>query len=1593
MNASIERAIWCASRRLATWSSSAAGITRSRFAAIASNWARSRASCVATPGCVTCVVVPHDDGAGARRLVAYIVCAGPVPPVTELREFCGRVLPGYMVPSVFVGVGELPLSGNGKVDRGALPGVVVGRAVGVSFVAPRSELEWVVAGVWGEVLGVSRVGVLDDFFVLGGHSLLAMRVVARVLDVCGVRLGVRVLFDAPTVAGFAELVAAARSADVPRLPAPVARDRQPGQLVAASAAQVRIWFTEQWYPGTAMNNIPVVLRLHGRVKVDALARSFDELVLRHESLRTVLPTVDGVPWQRVLPPSPSTLPVTDLRGSIDPKTPANDVPAVRALVNEPFDLANGPLYRSALMRLADDEYLLVMAVHHAVADGWSIGLILTDLARAYAALADGSVPAPAAASLRYADFALWQEEALTAEVVGEQVAFWRGQLAGSADLRLPGRRGREASAGNAADGVPVVVPAAVVARLEELARHCGATLFMVLLAAYQVLLGRYAGQRQFAVGTVTAGRSRVEFDGVVGFFVNTVPIRADLGGRPSFTELVGRVRQRVLDVFAYQDVPFDRLVAELVPDRTPGVPPVFQACFTLENTGGEIDRFGAIPVSEDPCQVDSSWFDLTLNLTVRGGELRGGLLYSTTSFDRSFAEQLVRGFAALIDDVLDDPDRDVDRLSLLDGITADTIADMVSGECPNGDRAGLHEPIRRWADRTPHAIALVAGTRTVTFGALDVAAETLATEVLGHGIGPERIVALCLPRGVETAIAMLAVLYAGAAYLPIDPDLPDERIRYLLADSSAALVVTTAEYRDRIERIGGWPVHVVSSHLAAAESGRPRPVRRPVDPDTPAYVLYTSGSTGEPKGVVVTHAAIDNRLRWMQHNYRLGRDDRVLHKTPTTFDVSVWEIFWPLREGVPLVIAEPGGHRDPRYLAELIRREHITTVHFVPAMLEVFLREDGVGDSCATLRRVICSGERLSPETVTRFRAVSGAALDNLYGPTEAAVDVTYWPCPEDFDGAVLIGRPVWHTRVHVLDDELHQVPPWVAGELYLAGVQLARGYLNRPGLTADRFIPDPFQGGGSRMYRTGDVVRWTGDGQLDYLGRSDDQMKIRGQRLEPGEIEAHLARHPAVAAAAVVARADEHGDSRLVAFVVPDPVVAFPALNLLRLDGSGRLAGYQRHVLPGGLTMIGPNRGEVEFLYREIFERREYLRHGVRLGPGAVVFDVGAHIGMFATFVARSCPDSVIHAFEPIPELYDMLALNTEIHQVDARAYNCGLAAEPGTATFTYYPQLSILSTRFGREAEERAAVTAYAGNQLAAQPFRETADDLAPFLDELLTDRLAHRPVDCELRTVSDIIAERGVTRIDLLKIDAEKSELEVLRGVSNDHWPIIRQVVAEVHDIDDRLALVTELLECRGFTVTVETSQALGDTGLVVVYAVRGEATGPDTIESTPDIWCDPDELLADIRQDLARVLPGYMVPSVFVGVGELPLSGNGKVDRGALPGVVVGRAVGVSFVAPRSELEWVVAGVWGEVLGVSRVGVLDDFFVLGGHSLLAMRVVARVLDVCGVRLGVRALFDAPTVAGFAELVAAARSADDAPQPAPVRHDRADYLLSQD
>ncbi|GAA0603000.1 hypothetical protein GCM10010174_19080 [Kutzneria viridogrisea] len=1039
-----------------------------------------------------------------ERLVAYVVGSADV---SGLRALAQSRLPEYMVPSAYVSLDTLPLTPNGKLDRKALPAPDFGAESGGR--AARTPAEQVLCGLFADVLGAERVGIEDNFFELGGHSLLATKLISRIRVALGVEVPIQALFEAPTVAGLAERLTGAATGR--RALEPMARP----QRVPLSYAQRRLWFLNRLEGPSATYNLPLVLRLSGSVDASALAAALRDVVCRHESLRTVFPDSSADPHQIILSPAEAQprfdtveLSAAELDG------------AIAEAAQYRFDLAAELPIRAWLFTVSPTEHAVVLLMHHIASDGWSMTPLSQDLAHAYTARCRGEEPVFAPLPVQYADYTLWQHEVLGDEqdadsVLAQQVAHWQRTLAGAPELlELPTDRPRPAVASYQGGILEFELDSEVHKGLSTLAKRSGTTLFMVVQSALATLFTKLGAGTDIPLGTAIAGRTDEAVEDLIGFFVNTLVLRTDTSGDPSFTELLGRVRQTDLAAFAHQEVPFERLVEVLNPARSLAHHPLFQVLLTVQNTEQAQLRLPGAEVEFDGAGTGVAKFDLAFSLEESGEGLEGLVEYAADLFDRDTVQRLVDRLITLLRGVITDPELPISQLDVL----SDTERGQLLGEwnetAASTEDGVLAELFAARVRRDPQAPALAFEGTTLTYGELDARANRLAHKLVELGAGPERFVAVAVPRSVEMVVALLAVAKSGAAYVPVDPSYPADRVAYMLSDAAPSLVLTTSGTGLAGLRLD--ELELDGPDTAPAVTG--------LGLGSPAYVIYTSGSTGRPKGVVVTHSGLASLVVAQVGAFGVGPGSRVLQFASLSFDAASWEVCMGLLSGACLVVAPADRVLPGEPLAELVAEHAVTHVTLPPTALAA-LPANGLPEGMT----LVVAGEATQPSTVEQWSA--GRTMINAYGPTETTVCATM---SGPLSGAVVapIGRPITNSRVYVLDAGLRPVPPGTTGELYVAGASLARGYHNRPGLTAERFVASPF-GVGERLYRTGDLAKWRVDGQLEYVGRADHQVKVRGFRIELGEIESVLAAHPAIAEVAAVVREDQPGDRRIVAYLV----------------------------------------------------------------------------------------------------------------------------------------------------------------------------------------------------------------------------------------------------------------------------------------------------------------------------------------------------------------------------------------------------------------------------------------------------------------------------
>ncbi|MET0396778.1 MAG: amino acid adenylation domain-containing protein, partial [Longimicrobiaceae bacterium] len=1029
--------------------------------------------------------------------------------------------------------------GNGA---GGLAGLLARPETGTRYVAPAGEVEERLAALWRDLLGYESVGTHDDFFSLGGHSLTATTLVARIQSELQADIALDTVFESPTISGLAARVTELRAGDVRVAPIrPLPRN---GPL-PLSFAQQRLWVVDRLDPGNPAYNMPYVLRLRGEPDVPALRGSLHALARRHESLRTTFVEQEGEPMQVVHAPAPVALPTVDLSGLRDPSREANRLVGEEAL--RPFDLVRGPLLRVTLLRLAPDDHVTCYTMHHIVSDGWSKGVLVREVSVIYGALARGEAPVLPELPVQYADYAVWQREWLSGAELEAQLSWWRERLAGAPPLlEIPTDHPRAIGQSVRARMHALSIPEATSHGLQALSRREGTTLFMTLLAAWEVLLGRWSGQEDLVVGGPISGRTRWETEGLIGFFVNMLPHRADLRGDPTWSELLARVREASRGAYAHQELPFERLVEDVVTERSLTHNPLFQVAFTLERSDGKsVLSLGDLEVEPFGGEESASKFDLDVAFVELGERVVGALTYRTGLFETATVVRMAGHLEALLEAMTTDPRARLSEVSLLRGAERARVLEDWNDTAAELPRELVHERFAARAALAPGAPAVHAGGETAGYGELERRANRLARHLRGLGVGPETRVGLLAERGIEWVAAVLAVFKAGGVYVPLDPAYPADRLAFILSDSGAAVLLAPPPLQDAVPGFAGARVG-----LDAGRDGEDGPPEGGPWPDNAAWVIYTSGSTGKPKGVVATHAGAANLLAHGMATLGTGPGSQVLQTASATFDASLLDMFATLLSGAALHVADRETVLAPERLAELIRERRIDTWVTTPALLDTLPDAD-----FPALRTLCVGGDRCSAETASRWSR--GRRMLNMYGPTEITIYTTEHVIAPGEAGAPPIGRPVANARAYVLDASGGPVPPGVPGELHIGGAGVARGYLGLPAMTAEKFVPDPFGAEtGARLYRTGDQVRWRADGALEFLGRTDGQVKVRGFRIEPGEIEAALRDQAGVRDAVVAVWEDAPGRKRLVAYVVPGEGEE-PAPAELRRALASRLPEY----------------------------------------------------------------------------------------------------------------------------------------------------------------------------------------------------------------------------------------------------------------------------------------------------------------------------------------------------------------------------------------------------------------------------------------------------
>ncbi len=1343
-----------------------------------------------------------------------------------------------------------------------------------------------------------------------------------------------------------------------------------------SPMQEGLLFHSLYAPRSEAYFIQFNYTFRGRLDVSAFKQAWQRVVERHAVLRTLFTwersdkmfqVVRGkiqLPWQDL-----------DWRGvPLDEQ----EIRLQRFLEEDRargFDLAQAPLMRLTLIRSQESAYDFVVDIHHLLLDGWSVALVLNEVFAFYEAFRKGQ-DVRVEPARPYRDYIQWlqRQDTTAAE------SYWRETLSGFT-RPTPLNFGRavvreEDETTHGYGEQELQLSEETTGALQMLARRHRLTLNSVMQGAWALLLSRYSGESDVVYGAVMSGRP-AELAGVeamVGLFINTLPVRVRVDGGQKVVEWLQGLQAEQVEMRRYEYSPLSQVQRwSEVPD---GVS-LFESLYAFVNypvdasevegeSELEIDMVNSVDRTTYPLNVEAF---LRPNLTWKVG-------YDSRRFDDATIGRMLGHLRTLLEAIVLDPQQSLDALPLLtEAESRQLLVEWNDTRSGDVDPRCLHQLFAEQAERTPDNLALVYEGEQLSYRELNSRANRLARHLQTLGVGPEVLVGLCAERSIEMVVGLLGILKAGGAYVPLDPSYPLERLAFMLEDARAPVVLTQRHLADGLKRSGRHVLSLDADGETFSAYGDANPACD-VGGDNLAYAIFTSGSTGKPKCVTVCHRSAVNLLAALDREIYAGEDAsplRVSLNGPPAFDTSVKQLLQLMR-GHTLHIVPHDVRLDADALLSFIRTNRLDVLDCTPSQLKILLSSGLLSEHESVPRRVLIGGEAIDDATWQTLAGVEGKRFYNLYGPTECAADSTVSPIRGD---RANIGRPVVNTQVYLLDRKLRPVPVGVPGGLYIGGAGVARGYFGRPELTAQRFIPHPFSSApGERLYKTGDLARYRSDGQIEYLGRADNQVKVRGHRVELEEIEQSLAGHKDVRETVVTLREDTPGHKRLVAYVVPTPARA------------ATYQGRERYRLPNNLAVVHLNKNETDHLYREVFERDAYSKHGIKIHDGDCVFDVGANVGFFTLFAHRSGRNVKVYAFDPNPYVFEVLRLNTELYGVNAELFECGLSNQAKPATYTFYPKFSQLSGLYADADEDREVVRSFIRNQQERRAGAAVRIDIAAdgqvgeLIEELLDERFESQSFGVEVRRLSDIIREKNVSRIDLLKINVEKSELDVLEGIDEQDWKKIQQIILELHNIEGRLEIVTDLLRRHDYSVVVEKDWSLERTSdsNYYLYATRGSrdghssnghsSNGKNVASQRADVLQFEEPFLTpgELQDFLKQQLPEYMIPSAFVLLDTLPLSPNGKIDRRALPPPGDARpSLDSHYDEPRTPVEQTLVEIWAQVLGVGKVGVNDNFFELGGDSILSIQIIARA-NRGGLRLTPKQLFDHPTVAGLAAMAGA-------------------------
>ncbi len=1483
-------------------------------------------------------------------------------------------LPAYMLPSFLVILEKMPQTASGKLDRQALLNLDVNlKEVNHNVSLPKrynSLIEDLLIEIWSELLDQKNIRPTDNFFELGGHSILATKLVSRVYKILQCHLPLRMVFEYPTVQLLAECIKKQLNNSNSGNAGFIQHDPQRNSA-PLSFEQNRLWVINQLLEDRSVYNMSAAYRLDGPLNISAFKEAINKVVSRHEILQSVIQLDGEVPIQRVKSNTGSPLVVKYIH--TEQHSSEQILLHIKESIGEPFDFNNGPLLRITLLSLSDTEHIAVFTFHHIIFDALSFDIFLEELAQVYKAIKDMTDLALPELPIQYRDYAWWQKEWFHLQKLEEQLTYWEQQLAGAPEVTsLPLKRQRPPVQTYHGCWFNVPIATKLSQGIKRLGREQGATPFMVLLAAFKVLLMHYTRQNDMVLGTPVSGRSRTELENLLGFFINSLVIRTELSGAETFLQLLKRIREITLKAQANSDIPFEKIVERLHPTRSLSHSAIFQIVFSFIHNSQS--PFALSELKTTP--VDIGWnkvmFDVIVEIEADNEGLTIHCGYNQDLFDGYMMETMMANYLTLLENIVAEPAQPVVALRILTPAQQKQLISRWNNPqtASYKQAAAFHKMCAAQVAKYPDFTALVFENQSLSYAGFHQKTNKLARYLQKKGVRRGAVVGLCVERSLEFFVGMLAILKAGGAYLPLEPATPEKRLDYMLKDTGSGLLLTQSTLSQNLKALdiemllldNDWPVVEQEANADLVEDFADHEAAQNL-----AYVIYTSGSSGKPKGVAVRHQEIFNYCQSIIKEINPPQNASYAVVSTLAADLGHTMIFMSMLTGGCLHILTTEKAADGLSFFDYLRREKIDYVKIVPSHLKALQANTGEEAFCFPAKGLILGGEASEMKWIQELLAKPAPCrIINHYGPTETTVGVvTYAVDPEKVDFSLKslpIGRPLAHVTVYILDHNLNPAPEGVPGELFIAGDSVAQGYINQPELTVERFLPDPFAVKPERrMYRTGDLVRMLPDGNLEFLGRIDAQIKIRGYRIEQSEIEQVLKSLPLVQDAAVnIVNTSSASESRkqLVAYLVP----AFKYHEAIN--------GKRRYRLPNNMSIVHLNKNETDYIYKEIFENQAYFQQLITLQDGDCVLDVGANIGLFTLFVKQFYPETKIYAFEPNPILYDLVKTNIQLYAKHTEVFPYGLADAECRKEFTSFSGFSLLSGFYTDIETEKQTIRSFVENQ--SKSGQSGAAELLEDFDDIVADRFNTCTFTVQLRTLSAVMKELDIHQIDLLKINVEKSELDILRGIGAADWEKIKQIVLEI-DLRKNLDEISFILREKGYDIRIIQDKLLTNSELYYLYAKRRNNSAPQVSENKPprnkfEIPVLEEEKfpLHEVKEHLRQYLPEYMRPDTYVLLEKLPVNANGKLDRKALPAPDQAAIIQESYIAPRNAVEESLAAIWRNLLQRTTLGIDNNFFDLGGHSLLATQLVARVRSLFQISLSLKSIFDHPTIRELAEII---------------------------